>query len=709
MTQHTIVAAFTALALVLAAPGPAAAECPADGATPFTAGPAHPANGFAEYLRDDNGLALELCLDGDGTGTCFFDPPVDGNLFSQQIGFGPEAFWWLAEASLSGTGFSGLVVMAAEAAFALENPAPGEQFAFTRLRIRLDVPAAGTYTVTHPYGEIAYAVAAVGAGDEVDETIDLPFAPDTAGNIGRVGPWLTQLSPVPPTGYVGDGTGGTVTGSPCGTNFFRVSGVALDGSPNLLAETDQFVVHGKRWDGGLATPLVADRTTYERDASGNAQVDLFATSAGTQVVASGLPAGSVLLETDVATRFFRSVLLGATDPPSFVALVATGGATTDPTRLLGSVVDVVRITRAEYDLLTGRLVVQAVSSDAASPPALRVLEFDTPVGVEIETLAPPATVTVVSSRGGRDVEPVSIVSGAAANQPPVAVADVATTAEDTPVEVAVLGNDSDPDGDPLTVVAVANAVNGTVSNLGGGLVRFTPAANFDGTASFGYTVSDGTASATATVTVTVTPVNDAPVAANDTAATPSGSSVEIAPLGNDTDVDGPTPLAIAALTQPASGTGTVQLNGDRVVYTAPAGFAGTAQFTYRAQDGAGAQSGVATVTVTVSAVPVVDLDVTRFSASGRVRLARNESVAFSLRVRNGGTVEGSADATLVGTRNGVEVYRDVVRVSDAIGRGDTTFSFRTYTPTTTGAINWTVVIDDVNGDVDRATATTNVQ
>jgi hypothetical protein len=98
------------------------------------------------------------------------------------------------------------------------------------------------------------------------------------------------------------------------------------------------------------------------------------------------------------------------------------------------------------------------------------------------------------------------------NQPPVAVDDTATVAEDSVDNVIdVLGNDTDPEDDTLTVTSVLNPVNGTVS-LDGGVVKFTPAANFSGTASFDYVVDDGNGNTdTGSVTVTVTAVNDAPV------------------------------------------------------------------------------------------------------------------------------------------------------------------------------------------------------
>jgi hypothetical protein len=103
-------------------------------------------------------------------------------------------------------------------------------------------------------------------------------------------------------------------------------------------------------------------------------------------------------------------------------------------------------------------------------------------------------------------------------------------AEDSGATVVnVLANDSTaPDtGETLTVTAVTQPATGGTVTLVGGVVRFTPAANFSGTTTFTYTVSDGNGgTATATVTVTVTAVNDPPTAVNDavTVAEDSGAT-----------------------------------------------------------------------------------------------------------------------------------------------------------------------------------------
>ncbi|SLN15942.1 RTX-I toxin determinant A from serotypes 1/9 [Roseovarius litorisediminis] len=100
------------------------------------------------------------------------------------------------------------------------------------------------------------------------------------------------------------------------------------------------------------------------------------------------------------------------------------------------------------------------------------------------------------------------VNVGAVNDAPVAQDDSAVTAEDSNVQIAVLDNDSDVDGDTLSVTQ-ATAQNGTVLINADGTLSYSPDADFNGTDTIGYTVSDGQGgSDTATVTVTVTPVKE---------------------------------------------------------------------------------------------------------------------------------------------------------------------------------------------------------
>src|SRR5207249_1544281 len=102
---------------------------------------------------------------------------------------------------------------------------------------------------------------------------------------------------------------------------------------------------------------------------------------------------------------------------------------------------------------------------------------------------------------------------------PVAANDSFATDEDTPLTVAapgVLGNDTDVDGGTLTAVLVGNVSHGTLTLNANGSFMYTPAANFNGSDSFTYRASDGTAQSNiATVALTINAVNDRPVAADD--------------------------------------------------------------------------------------------------------------------------------------------------------------------------------------------------
>ncbi|QOR61544.1 Ig-like domain-containing protein [Sulfurovum sp. ST-21] len=183
------------------------------------------------------------------------------------------------------------------------------------------------------------------------------------------------------------------------------------------------------------------------------------------------------------------------------------------------------------------------------------------------------------------------------NHSPVAQNDTATTLEDSSVDIAVLANDSDADGDTLSISAVTSPANGTAI-INGTQVTYTPDSDYSGSDSFSYTVSDGIGgTATATVSVTVTAVNDAPVAQNDTATVEVNSSVIIAVLSNDSDVDGDT-LSISAVTSPANGTAII--NGTQITYTPDINYTGSDSFTYTVSDGNGGTD-TATVSVTVGA------------------------------------------------------------------------------------------------------------
>ena len=189
------------------------------------------------------------------------------------------------------------------------------------------------------------------------------------------------------------------------------------------------------------------------------------------------------------------------------------------------------------------------------------------------------------------------------NSAPVADPQLATTDEDTAVLITLTG--SDVDGDPLTYQVTTGPTNGTLTGTAP-VLTYTPAADWYGTDTLTFTVNDGTVDSTpATVTITVNPVNDPPVAVDDSATTEEDTAVTTDNvLANDTDVDEDI-LSVASFTPPANGTAVY--NGDGTfTYTPNANYNGTDSFTYTTDDGHG---GSATATVAVTVAPINDAPV----------------------------------------------------------------------------------------------------
>ncbi len=185
------------------------------------------------------------------------------------------------------------------------------------------------------------------------------------------------------------------------------------------------------------------------------------------------------------------------------------------------------------------------------------------------------------------------------NDRPDAVGDSVNTTEDTALTINaadLLGNDTDPNGDTLSVSGVTNGAHGTATLNGNGTITYTPNANYSGADSFSYTVSDGHGGAdTATVAVTVAAVNDAPVAHDDGAVTHSPVTIDV--LANDVDPDGDTLIVTSA----SATKGSVVINSDyTVTYTPGATFDGKDTVTYTISDGHG---GVSTAAVAIAGAP----------------------------------------------------------------------------------------------------------
>lgn len=267
-------------------------------------------------------------------------------------------------------------------------------------------------------------------------------------------------------------------------------------------------------------------------------------------------------------------------------------------------------------------------------PGARVLRFSAtvPAGSEPQTVALPATyanralsgvaidgspaATTQQTIYGRLTRFLSMPAGlhsvevaydgaiASANHAPTAVADAAVTPQDVPVIVPVLANDSDPDGDPLTIAAITQGAIGAVAVNPDGKVTYTPSPAACGPDAFSYTASDGRGgSAGANVTINITCPNLPPNAVDDSIGTNAGVPVVISVLANDTDPNGDT-LTVTAVGQPANGTAALN-SGTTVTYTPAAGYCGADNFTYTVSDPDGATD-LGAVSVTIACLPPPD-------------------------------------------------------------------------------------------------------
>ncbi|WP_299881427.1 Ig-like domain-containing protein [uncultured Cocleimonas sp.] len=184
------------------------------------------------------------------------------------------------------------------------------------------------------------------------------------------------------------------------------------------------------------------------------------------------------------------------------------------------------------------------------------------------------------------------------NTVPDARNDSASTVGTTPKNITVLANDTDPEGDTLTVTNVTIPSNGTATlNTTTKKIRYIAKNGFSGTDKFKYTISDGyggTDTATVTVTVTPPPPNNAPDAVEDSAGVDFDKTKTVNVLANDTDPDGDT-LSVVSIVQPPLGFAV--LNNDGTIFFDPQSNVGSITVTYTISDGRG---GSDTATLTFS-------------------------------------------------------------------------------------------------------------
>lgn len=338
------------------------------------------------------------------------------------------------------------------------------------------------------------------------------------------------------------------------------------------------------------------------------------------VLAVGLPAHGTLVQNGVDLRYTPAAdYVGADQIPltvstpgaevtSMIEIEVT--AVDDPPRAFD---DELSVTAAGIALIaTQALLANDIDVDG---DALALVAVSNPsvgtVGIaagNVELSLPVAFTGKASFRytisdGNTTASATATVDVTRPNDPPVAADDVAVTDEDVALIVlgsSLVGNDIDPDGDPLAIVGVFGAQHGSVA-LYGTTVVFTPAADYAGPASFSYTVSDGSATSAGTVSITVLPVDDPPRAAGDfydTVEDTPFSVLSSALLANDLEVD-LEPMTVVSVVSQFGGVASL-VNGT-ITFTPAANFHGIAAFYYVVQSGS--LSGSATVSVRVASVP----------------------------------------------------------------------------------------------------------
>ncbi|WP_318491500.1 retention module-containing protein [Photobacterium leiognathi] len=215
------------------------------------------------------------------------------------------------------------------------------------------------------------------------------------------------------------------------------------------------------------------------------------------------------------------------------------------------------------------------------------------------------------------------------NDAPVANPDSFTTDEDTSITVNLTNNDSDVDGDKLTVKEI-NGIpltggeqtivvdHGKIVIADDGGMTFIPSDNYHGDVTVPYTITDGDKSATSTVTIHVTPINDAPVANPDSFTTDEDTSITVDLIKNDHDIDGDK-LTVKEIngTPLTGGEQTVVVDNGKIVIAHDGGmtfvprdnYHGDVTVPYTITDGDKSASSTATIHVTpVNDAPVATPD-----------------------------------------------------------------------------------------------------
>jgi hypothetical protein len=198
-----------------------------------------------------------------------------------------------------------------------------------------------------------------------------------------------------------------------------------------------------------------------------------------------------------ADRTFTTAAAPDTTPPTISSIAASGITTSGAT--VTWTTNEASNTQVEYGLTTsyGSQTTLNTSMVTSHSAQLSGLSAGTLYHYRVKSRDAAGNLRVSSDQ--------TFTTSSAPNSAPVAQADTANTAASTPITIGVLANDSDPDGDPLSILSFTQPANGVVTSVSGGL-RYAPNTGFLGSNSFTYTISDGRGgTSTSTVTVTVQP------------------------------------------------------------------------------------------------------------------------------------------------------------------------------------------------------------
>ncbi len=427
-------------------------------------GPVDPVTGYPIWAEDAAGNIAELCFDttlipdplapNDPAAACpvCIDPALDLPDPLSPISFPdnfPEEAFYMAATSIMDTSNGGqaLLVLALEAAFdGLGTVQDGEQIVFSRLRVRIDnATNMEPYTITHPYGVVTVVAEGTGARN-INMSNDIflwkeALGGDLSGRVGNFGTFLSSDTVSIGPGFFGDPcVDGPVSGSPFGTNFFRIEGLNIGeigsdflctdangivtptaGGPDDLSttdciETDHFTVIGK---GASRFGVEVPRATYNRSTAAGAnstQINVWASSVENQNIELNIPGiiDPFPMCGDGTGQYFAHGLMSSSFiPPSTVTV--TNLSDDPPTSVTHALSANLQIISASVDLAAGSLSIAASVADPDQGGAslstggfvLTTDPADPTIGTADITLAagvcgivPPVSISIDSAQGG---------------------------------------------------------------------------------------------------------------------------------------------------------------------------------------------------------------------------------------------------------------------------------------------------------------------